>query len=94
MSKVRKTELSPTAKLSNLTQLPFDMTTGLPYIKMFSNREVLIEDAGKLIHYENECVKVRQKRNTVVINGCDLKLIYLVNKDLRVTGFISGVCFE
>ena len=94
MKKDTKHVLSASAKLSNLTQLPIDMAAGLPYIKMCSNREVLIEDAGKLIHYENECVKVRQKRNTVVINGSDLKLIYLVNKDLRVTGFISGVCFE
>ena len=94
MNKKNKTKLSATENISNITQLPFDMAMGLPYIKMSSNREVLIEDAGNIVHYDESCVKVRQRKNVVFVSGNNLKLIYLVNNDLRVTGFITCVGFE
>lgn len=87
-------KLSLTAKLSNATQLPFDMTLSHPYIKMCHNREAIIEDAGKLLHYDKECIRVRQHRDTVVITGKDLKIIYLANGDLRIVGFVTGTSFE
>lgn len=94
MQREKGKKLSVQAKLANATQLPIDMAVRMPYIKLFSNREAVIEDAGKLIHYDEECVKVRQQKNTVVINGGCLKLVYLVNNDLKVTGFISCIGFE
>lgn len=89
-----KKMLSASARIANATQLPIDMASKQPYIKVFSNREAVIEDAGKLIHYDEECVKVRQQKNTVVVQGKCLKLVYLVNNDLKVTGFISCIGFE
>ena len=90
----RKNRLSVSANVSNATQLPFDMAAGLPYIKLSAKREVIIEDAGNLVHYDEECVKVRQRGNVVSVSGNNLKLIYLVNNDLRITGFITCVGFE
>jgi len=94
MKKRKKEKLSVTEKLSNITNIPFDMATHLPYIKMYSNREIIIEDAGKLVHYSEDCIKVKQGKNTVGIDGTDLKLICLATGDLRVAGFINSVYFE
>ena len=94
MNKKNKTGLSAAENISNVTQLPFDMAIGLPYIKLSSNREVFIEDAGNLVHYDECCVKVRQHKNVVSVSGNNLKLVFLVNNDLRITGFITGVSFE
>ena len=94
MKKTNKSKLSFTEKISNASNIPFDMVTKLPYVKMYSNREIVVEDAGKLTSYSNECIKVRQKNNVVCICGCDLKLLCLSNGDLRVTGFIKSVSFE
>ena len=93
MNRKRK-KLSYSSRLSNLTQLPFDMTVSAPYIKLCCNREAVIEDAGKLVHYDEECVKVRQRKNTVVLTGNNMKLVFLSNGDLRVVGFIEGISFE
>jgi len=90
----KKNKLALSAKLSNVTQLPFDMAMSRPYIKMCHNREAIIEDAGKLLHYDKECIKVKQHKDTVIIEGKDLKIICLANGDLRVVGFVSGVSFE
>lgn len=90
----KKNKLTLSAKLSNATQLPFDMAMPRPYIKMCHNREAIIEDAGKLLHYDKECIKVKQQRDTVIIEGKELKIVCLANGDLRVVGYVSGVSFE
>ncbi len=94
MGKRKNKGLPASSKLANATQIPFDMASKQPYIKMFSNREVVIEDAGNLVHYDDCCIKVKQHKNIVFVNGSNLKLICLVNNDLRVTGFINNVGFE
>ena len=92
--KNKKNKLPLAARLSNATQIPFDMTGCCPYIKMCYNREVLVEDAGKLVQYDRERVCVLQRNNKVFIVGNDLYIDYLSNGDLRVTGFIKNVGFD
>ena len=89
-----KNKLSATQQLSRLSQIPFDMLTAMPYIKMCSNREITVEDAGKLLHYDRTCVKVRQGKSNIVINGSELDIKCLANNDLRVEGCIYGISFE
>ncbi len=92
--KNKKQKLTVAARLSNVTQVPFDMAGCYPYIKMCHNREVVVEDAGKLIHYDGECVKVMQRRNKVCILGKNLRIVFLSNGDLRVTGLVASVGFD
>lgn len=87
-------KLGATQKMSLVTQIPFDMLTKMPYIKMCSNRDITIEDAGKLLHYDSQLVKVKQGKNSVVITGSDLKIKCLANNDLRVEGCIYSISFE
>ena len=94
MKEKEKNKLSVVAKLSNSTQIPFDMSGRSPYIRMCFNREIIIEDAGKLVQYCDDSVKVTQRKITLCISGNNLKISYLSNGDMRVTGFISNVGFE
>lgn len=94
MKERKHKKLSQIARLSNATQVPFDMAISYPYIRMCYNREIVIEDAGKLIHYDEESVKVKQRKNTVAVAGRNLRLVFLSNGDLRVTGFVTSVGFE
>ena len=91
---MRKNTLTPSQHLSRMSQIPFDMLTQMPYIKMCSNREITVEDAGKLIHYDKNTVKVRQGKNNIVINGSGLDIKCLANNDLRIEGCIYGISFE
>ncbi len=90
----KRNRLTVAEKLANAVEIPVDMALSLPYLKMCSNREIVIEDAGKLIHYDGECVRVSQRNMRVTVCGRDLKLKCLANNDLRVTGFIVSVQFE
>ena len=87
-------KLNTPQKLSRVSQIPFDMLTAMPYIRMCSNREITVEDAGKLLHYDRNTVKVRQGKNSIVINGNGLDIKCLANNDLRIEGCIYGISFE
>ena len=89
-----KDKLTATQRLSRFSQIPFDMLTSMPYIKMSSNREITVEDAGKLLHYDKNCVVVKQGKSSIVINGSGLDIKCLANNDLRVEGCIYGISFE
>ena len=94
MAKEKKKRLSGIKRISNSTQIPFDMLGYLPYIRMCSNREITIEDAGKIIHYDGECVKVRQRKTEIEICGRGLRIICLSGGCIRVTGYITCVRFD
>ncbi len=93
MTQKRK-KLTAVQRLSNVSEIPLDMTLCLPYIRMCSNREIIIEDAGKLVHYDADIIKLMQGKIKICISGSGLKLKYLLNKSVRVTGFILSVSFE
>ena len=91
---MKKKKLALTQKISNASYIPFDAASSLSYVHLLSNREALIEDAGRLIHYDSELVKVKQGKNAVAVTGSGLVIKYLKNNNLSVTGFILSVSFE
>lgn len=94
MKNNKKKHLNLTQKISEKSDIPFDMVFKNPYIIMCSNREIIVEDAGKLVHYDGECVKVMQRKTCIAVCGSNLRLVCLANNDIRVAGFINSVSFE
>lgn len=82
------------SRVSQSIDIPFDMLTNLPMIKMLSNREIYIEDAGEITKYDDNCVCVVQGKNTVFVEGHNLDLKFLSDGNIRVFGYIERVCFE
>ena len=76
------------------TDIPPDFVVGMPVIRMASNREIFVEDAGFLDHYDDSCIKLRQRKTNICVNGNNLKLKFLADNNVRIVGFISSVCFE
>lgn len=91
---MKKKELTLTGKISNCTQIPFDMLGKTPYIKMCSNREVIIEKAGKIIHYDEGCVRLSGHSFFIEISGRGLRILCLCDGNIRITGFITNLKFE
>lgn len=76
------------------TDIPPDFIVGMPVIRMASNREIFIEDSGFLDHYDKDCIKLRQRKTFICVNGKNLKLKFLADNNVRIVGYISSVCFE
>ena len=94
MAKNVRKKLSPLQKMSNISGIPADIALSMPYIRMCSNREITVEDAGKLIHYSPKKVSVMQRKLKITVCGENLKLVCLSNNDLSVTGCIETISFE
>jgi sporulation protein YqfC len=79
--------------ISASSGIPIDMLSSLPLIKMLSNREIYIEDAGRIIRYDKECVALMQRRHVVEIKGENLNLRSLADGNISVDGYIESVSF-
>ena len=81
------------SSISSLSGIPLDMLTSLPLIKMMSNREIYIEDAGMIIRYDRECVALMQREKVIEIKGENLNLRSLADGNISVDGYIESVSF-
>ena len=81
------------SSISSLSGIPLDMLTSLPLIKMMSNREIYIEDSGRLIRYDRECVALMQREKVIEIKGENLNLRSLADGNISVDGYIESVSF-
>ena len=81
------------SSISSLSGIPLDMLTSLPLIKMMSNREIYIEDAGRIIRYDRECVALMQREKVIEIKGENLNLRSLADGNISVDGYIESVSF-
>ncbi len=82
------------SKVSDRVGIPFDMLSGMPLIKMMSNREIVVEDAGVLICYNENNVKMSQGKIYICITGRGLKIKCLSNNSISVSGYITSVSFD
>ncbi len=80
--------------ISTKSGIPFDMLTSKPLIKMTSNREIIIEDAGVLVDYSEDCVKLTQRTLEIDIFGKGLKIKCLTNNSICVYGCIYSISFD
>lgn len=71
-----------------------DVLTGAEVMTLVGKRSLVIENYLKVLEYEPDEIKIKTKRNNVCICGENLRIEYLYDVELRVTGKIHSVSFE
>ena len=71
-----------------------DVLTGAEVMTLVGKRSIVIENYIKVLEYEPYLIKIKTKRNNVCICGENLRIEYLYDVELRVTGKIHSVSFE
>ena len=71
-----------------------DVLTGAEIMTLVGKRSLVIENYIKVLEYEPDNIKVRTKRNNVCICGSNLKIEYLYDVELRITGLIKSITYE
>lgn len=71
-----------------------DVLTGAEVMTLVGKRSLVIENYMKVLEYEPDSIKVRTKRNNVCICGNNLKIEYLYDVELRITGLIKSIAYE
>lgn len=81
-------------KVSDLLELPREVTSNVPKITVTGFDEIIIENFKGILEYENFFVRISTYIGNVNINGFNLKLTQMNEDDILVNGKIEGIDFE
>lgn len=70
-----------------------DVINGAEIISLVGKRNLVIENYLKVIEYELDKILIKTKRNYVLVEGNNLKIEYLLDDELRITGKIDNISF-
>ena len=71
-----------------------DIFRGAEIISMVGKRNLVLENYVKVVLYEEDKIVVKTKKNYVTVEGVNLKIEYMMDIELRISGRIDKVCFS
>lgn len=81
------------AKVVGALELPSDVALDLPRLTIIGTLQVTIDNHRGLIEYSPEQVRVGMNTGQLIIRGAELKLSFVRDEDLLVTGKLKSVEF-
>lgn len=81
-------------KVVNGLNISEDIIKGAEIITLIGKRSLVIENYVKVVECEPERMQIKTKRNYICIEGKDLRIEYLYDVELRITGVIHSFTFE
>ena len=71
--------------------IPEDILSGAEIMTMVGKRNLVIENYIKVLECETDEILVKTKRNNLRIVGKNLKIEYMYDIELRITGIIDSI---
>ncbi len=78
-------------KVVSRLNIPEDIISGAEIMTMVGKRNLVIENYVKVIECETDRIVVKTKRNNLRIDGKKLKIEYLYDVELRISGIIDSI---
>lgn len=70
-----------------------DMINGAEIISMVGKRNLVIENYVRVVVYEEDRIVVKTKKNYVTVCGSNLKIEYMMDIEMRISGRIRNIEF-
>ncbi len=64
-----------------------------PFIQIFSNKKVIVEDCYGINEYSSDVVRVNLVRGQLLILGCDLEIVSMEDKTVIIKGAFTSIEF-
>lgn len=80
--------------ISEFSGLPINMLGNSPIFHMYSDNEIIIEGAKSIEHYDEENVRILINKTHITICGKNMCIKCLINRNLSVSGMITGISIE
>lgn len=81
-------------KLDKLLELPQEVCSDIPNIRITGFDEMMIENFKGILEYEEFFVRINTHIGIININGLNLNLENMTNDDIKVTGKIESIDME
>ena len=79
--------------LVNSLKLPKDMLLGASIVTMTGNRDLWVENYRGIIEYTDQSIILQTKTGRICIQGCELRIDYYTNEDMKIIGSIQEIRF-
>ena len=73
------------------TNIAEDVLNGAEIISLIGRRNIVIENYEKVIEYGDEKIIIKTKKNYVIIEGKQLKIEYLLDVEVNISGIIDNI---
>lgn len=87
----KQTEKSAKEMLVDSLKLPRDMVMGASIVTVVGNGQVMVENYRGILEYTESCVMLQGKACRIAVCGCNLKIAYYTNEDMKIEGKISEI---
>ena len=81
-------------KVNELLDMPKEVGTNIPKVKLTGFEEIVIENYKGILEYEEFFIRVCTHIGNININGFDLKLNQITDEAVSITGKIENFDFE
>jgi sporulation protein YqfC len=78
-------------KVISRLNIPEDILSGAEIMTMVGKRNLVIENYVKVVECETDRIVIKTKRNNLRIKGKKLKIEYLYDVELRISGIIDSI---
>ncbi|HPT78859.1 MAG TPA: sporulation protein YqfC [Candidatus Atribacteria bacterium] len=89
----RKRLDSVKSKVSDMFDIPKDITLNLPRISLTGNNQMLIENHKGVIEYTPERIRINSTIGVIRLQGTEMNLRNIAADDIMVTGGIKTIEF-
>jgi sporulation protein YqfC len=79
--------------VSEMFELPKDITLNLPKISMIGSNQMLVENHRGVIEYTPQRIRVNSSIGVIRIQGSEMKLKNIAADDIMITGGIKAIEF-
>lgn len=79
--------------VTDLFDLPKEITLNLPKISMIGNNQMLVENHKGIIEYTPQRIRVNSTVGLIRVQGSDLKLRNIATDDIMITGTMKIIEF-
>lgn len=86
-----KEEKSVRELLTDSLKLPRDMTLAASIITVIGNGQVLVENYRGILEYTPCQIMLQGKTCRIAVCGCNLRIAYYTNEDMKIEGSISQI---
>lgn len=94
MAKKEKPKSSVRQKLSKAFDLPGEVIEGMPEMEFFGNKEVVVDHCRSVLEYNDKQVRILADKMALKFCGRSLRLNYMTQDSVMITGYITSLTFE
>jgi len=78
-------------KISDMTELPYELVLNLPKITIIGDMQAVIENHKGIIEYENNVIRINSSIGMIKITGSSLVIKNIMAEEIIINGSIEAV---